>query len=155
MVISPDILSEVAGQFLPGNTSFRCELPFEIAPEPLKSVDMVPFSIAVNTLIMVDQTVDITLRCYPCIGFLRIRTDDGSWLYLLRVRSDPASTSSTISAQPSHFDREFQIPVASWFHGLSWSRYPGSLSVCSSRLLLGRFHRPLPCQRRLPVNLLL
>jgi hypothetical protein len=81
--------------------------------------------------------------------------DPGCTCLVIRLEDrTPASTSSTISVHTCHFDREFQIPVVSWFHDLSWSRYFGPLSVCYSSLLLCRFPSTSIVPKKIPVNLL-
>jgi len=82
MVITPHILGQVKRKFFSADATLGCESPFEVSPEPFQPVDVVSLAIAVLTLLVLHQAMNITLGRYPRVTLPGVRANRRSRLNL-------------------------------------------------------------------------
>lgn len=81
MIVPPDILSEVEGEAFPPDSTLGGKLAFEVSPEALKPIDVTATPIAVLTLAVVNEPVDVPLRGNAGVPAPAIGVDGGTLVH--------------------------------------------------------------------------
>ena len=77
VVVPPHEFSEEPSKLVPADPPLRCKLSLEVSPESLEAVDVISFAIGVLLLAVIDETMDVPLRCDAGVPFECIRADGG------------------------------------------------------------------------------
>lgn len=82
MIVTPDILGQVAGQSFPPDASLGRQAAFQVAPEALQSIDVAAPAVA-ERLAVIYQPVDIAPGCDTRVAEEGVRADDRAELHPL------------------------------------------------------------------------
>ena len=113
MIITPYIFSQIKGQSFLSNTSFGGQSSFKIAPKSFKAIYVITSTIAIFTLAMLYQPMNITSGSYTSVTSPGIRADNRTPFYSsvnqwqerfsLNIRNNFSPYFATSTEYPKHW----------------------------------------------------